>query len=62
VRVVIDDEQAIAEAMWDWTLTKPQMYEELFNRGRDGFMQPVVLPGAAVALWSKHESQETVFT
>jgi hypothetical protein len=31
------------------------------RRGRDGFAQAAVLRGAAVALWSKQESQETLF-
>jgi ABC-type xylose transport system substrate-binding protein len=38
------------------------MSKERFNRGRDGFMEGVVLRGATVALWSKQESQETLVT
>jgi chorismate mutase len=38
------------------------MSEEKFNSGRDAFVQAVVLRGAIMALWSKHESQETLFT
>jgi hypothetical protein len=61
VCVVIDNEQAIAEAMGDGTFTGPQISEERFDTGREGFVQGVVLRGAAVALWSKHVSQETLF-
>jgi hypothetical protein len=34
------------------------MYEDGFIGGRDGFVQAVLLQGAGVALWSKHESQD----
>jgi hypothetical protein len=44
------------------TLTRPQRSEDMFKRGRDGVAQAVVLRGAAVVLWSKHESQDTCFT
>jgi hypothetical protein len=38
------------------------MSKERFSRGRDSFVQAVVLRGATLALWSEHESQETFFT
>jgi hypothetical protein len=48
--------------MWGGTFTEPQRPKDSFNKGRDGFAQIVVLRGATSALWSKTESQETVFT
>jgi hypothetical protein len=34
------------------------MSEDIFSKGRDGFVQAMVLRGATLALWSKNESQE----
>jgi hypothetical protein len=38
------------------------MFEDRFNMERDGFAQSMLLRGAAMALWSKNESQEALFT
>jgi hypothetical protein len=59
--MVVDDEQSIAEAIWEGTLIGPQRLEDMLTRGREGFAQAALLRGAAVALWSKHESQKTLF-
>jgi hypothetical protein len=45
--------------MGDGAFTCPQMSEDRFRMGRDGFVQAVVLRGASMALCSKHELQET---
>jgi hypothetical protein len=34
----------------------PRGQEDRLRRGREGFAQAVVLRGAVLALWSKHES------
>jgi hypothetical protein len=60
--VVVDDEQAIAEGMRGGDINWPQRSEDVLRRGREGFAQAVVLRGAAMALWSKHESQQTFLT
>jgi hypothetical protein len=35
------------------------MFEDMSMKGRDAVRQAMVLRGAAMALWSKHDSQET---
>jgi hypothetical protein len=60
--VVVNDEQAVAEAMWGANVDWSQRIEERLKRGREGFAHAVVLRGADVALCSKHESQEHFFT
>jgi hypothetical protein len=62
VCMVVDDEQAIVEAMWGGDINLTPKVRGHVQEGRDGFSQAMVLWGAVVALWSKHESQETLFT
>jgi hypothetical protein len=38
------------------------MSKEMVSMGRDDFVHGVVLRGGAMTLWSKHESQETLYT
>jgi hypothetical protein len=64
--MVADDEQVKAEAMWggdiNWTpRVEKRRSEDRLRRGREGFAQATVLRGVSVALWSKHESQKTIF-
>jgi hypothetical protein len=62
VGVVVDDEQAIAEAMWggyiDWS---PEINGHV-EEGAGWFTHAAVLRGASVALFNKQESQETLLT
>jgi hypothetical protein len=54
--VVIDDEHAIAEAMWGGDIHWTPKVRRLVEKGTGCFAPAIVLRGATMALWSKHES------
>jgi hypothetical protein len=58
--MVINNEQAIAEAMGGWDIHMALDVIGEVQKGRYGFVRGVVLRSATIALWSKHESHETL--
>jgi hypothetical protein len=60
--VVVDDEHALAESMkgGDINMT-PKVRAHVEKETGWFFTKATVLRGATVVLWSKHESQETLF-